>query len=104
MDKDIIIWLFGAAMSILSIILGFLKHQNQQQSKQIDTLFIKHDEDVAKLSNLELRIAQDHYLKSELDPKFEKLERAFVEGFKELGSKFDKLSERLLRHDADDGK
>lgn len=64
--------------------------------KQLTLLFVKHDEDVKRLADLELRIAQNHYAKTELDNRFEKLELSFREGFREIGGKFDRLSELLL--------
>lgn len=100
MDQSVIMWLIGGLFSVL---WGFLKLQNAQQADQIRILFKKHDDSVKEIRGLELKIAQEHYVKGELDTKFDKLERAFSDGFKELGSKFDKLSNQLLRMQ-DDGK
>lgn len=95
MDQSIIMWLIGGVFSIL---FGLLKFQNAQQSKQIDLLFEKHDADVQRLQELELKIAQKHYVKEELDVKFDRLETAFTVGMKSLGDKFDSLSARLIEH------
>lgn len=130
MDKDVLLWVLGAAFTIIITLLKLqnnrqekrfddlvtkhesadkklqeveLKLKDASQAKQIDLLFLKHDEDAQKLQDLELKIAQRHYVKEELDMKFDKLEKAFTEGFKALGDKFDKLSDRLMRSQ-DDGK
>lgn len=100
MEEKILLWAVGA---LVTLAIGLLKMKDAAQAKQIDLLFDKHDEDAKKLADLELKIAQNHYVKGELDTKFDKLERAFVEGFKALGDKFDKLSTTLMRHQ-DDGK
>ena len=65
-------------------------------AKQIALLFSKHDEDSSRLDTFQLKIASDHYVKHELDMRFDKLEAAFSRGFAELGGKFDRLSDRLL--------
>lgn len=95
MDQSVIMWLIGGVFSVL---FGLLKFQNAQQSKQIDLLFDKHDADVQRLQDLELKIAQKHYVKEELDVKFDRLESAFMSGMKSLGDKFDQLSARLVEH------
>ena len=58
-------------------------------------LFEKHDEDAAKLVELEKYIDRHHYTRADLDTKFDKLERACIEGFKSLGDKFDELSKAM---------
>jgi biopolymer transport protein ExbB/TolQ len=129
MDKDILLWVLGAAFTIIVTLLKLqnarqerqfddlvtkheaadkklqeveLKLKDASQAKQIDLLFLKHDEDAQKLQDLELKIAQRHYVKEELDVKFEKLEKAFENGFKMLGEKLDKLTDKFMRHQTDD--
>lgn len=58
-------------------------------------LLAKHEIDVRELAELRERIAREHYVKQELDNKFDKLERAFTDGFKDLGTKFDRLSDTI---------
>lgn len=75
-----------------------LRQKDEEQAKSIALLFKKHDEDSERLNKFELKIAQEHYIKPELDVRFEKLENAFKQGFETLGSKFDKLTEILVTH------
>lgn len=82
----------------------FLRKKDSDQEKQIALLFQKHDEDVERLRVLELKIAIEHYRKSDLDPKFEKLESAIKEMSAMLGAKFDALSSALLAHIAKEDK
>lgn len=91
---------FGTAgvMLLLGIIGFFLRQKDEAQGKQITALWTKHDEDAAALVDLKERIAREHYVKTELDARFQRLEDAFQRGFQELGSKIDKLSEVLLQH------
>jgi len=65
---------------------------------QIALLFKKHDDDVAALQSLQLQIAKEHYLKHELDQRFLSLETAFKDGMRDLGHKFDKLTDILVDH------
>lgn len=65
---------------------------------QIALLFKKHDDDVAALQSLQLQIAKEHYLKHELDQRFMSLEAAFKDGMRDLGHKFDKLTDILVDH------
>lgn len=91
-----------AAITGLTLIFGiigyFLRRMDTQQADQIKDLYEKHTKDVDKLRDLELRIASNHYERAELDKKFEKLEMAFRDGFKDLGVKFDRLSDSLTEH------
>jgi type IV secretory pathway VirD2 relaxase len=86
--------------SIIAILLGIvaylLRQKDVEQGRSIALLFKKHDEDADRLNKFELRIAQEHYIKPELDARFDKLETAFRHGFETLGNKFDKLSEALI--------
>ncbi len=114
------------ASVIIGIVVGvvgwLLKNKDAAQEKQISdlekrtseecdklrglikTLFDKHDQDVQRLVEVELSIAQKHYQKTELDGRFERLEAAFRDGFANIGSKLDRLSEALTDHIRRDGK
>lgn len=90
--------LSALVLALVSVVGYLLRQKDVEQSKQIQLLFRKHDDDVERLAALELRIAQDHYRKIDLDPKFDRLERSIRESGAELGAKFDALSAALLRH------
>lgn len=86
-----------AGVALLIGIIGFfLRQKDEQQGKQITTLWTKHDEDAKALAELKERIAREHYLKHELDARFESLERSFRDGMNSLGNKMDKLTDTLL--------
>jgi hypothetical protein len=76
----------------------FLRSKDEFQGKQIALLFLKHDEDAKALQELRIQIASNHYVKQELDARFDKLEAAFTSGFKGLGEKFDRLAEKLTHN------
>lgn len=83
---------------VLGIIGWFLRSKDEAQAKQIALLFIKHDQDAEALSELKERIAREHYVKGELDARFQRLEDAFKTGFHELGAKIDKLADAMVAH------
>jgi type III secretory pathway component EscV len=78
--------------------LDALKELNEKLQKQIDLLFKKHDDDAAALAALQLQIAKEHYLKHELDARFQSLEHTFRQGFDGLSSEFKELSRILIAH------
>ena len=78
--------------------LTALKDLNEKLQKQIDLLFKKHDDDVAALNSLQLQIAKEHYLKHELDQRFQSLETTFRQGFDGLSTEFKELSRILIAH------
>lgn len=82
---------------VIAIIGWLLRNKDAAQEKQISELWDKHNDDAKALNDLRVQIAQNHYVKHELDQRFDKLEMAFREGFRELGDKFDKLAERLMK-------
>ncbi len=101
-------WMLQAfILGLVGLVGYFLRQKDAEQGQKIDKLFQIHDKDVEKLAALELKIASDHYIKPELDAKFDKMETTFRVGFETLGGKFDKLTEILVAHvakeDAKDG-
>lgn len=84
----------GAVLAIggvFTVLWWLLRQKDYRQEKQIELLFQKHDDDAKRLQDLELEIAKNHYLKNELDAKFDKIENAFRDGMKDMGDKIDKL-------------
>jgi nitrogenase molybdenum-iron protein alpha/beta subunit len=77
--------------ALVSLLWYLLKQKDEKQQAEINTLFSKHDADVIELQSLKLQIADDHYKKVELNYKFDRLETAFIEGFKSLVEKMDKI-------------
>ena len=92
----------ATAAGLISLLIGLagwlLSNKDAKQSKEIDLLFKKHDEDAAALAALRLEIAKEHYLKHELDARFQSLESVFRVGMNDLGAKFDRLSGILVEH------
>jgi hypothetical protein len=93
MDQQGINLIIGGVFTVLWFLL---RQKDANQAKQIELLFAKHDADAARLDDLKLEIAQKHYIKNELDAKFEKMEATFERGFRDMGGKFDRLSEVLI--------
>lgn len=87
-----------ALTGLATIVAWFLRNQISAQQNQINLLFRKHDEDATELSILKERIAREHYVKGELDARFQRLEDAFRAGFHDLGAKIDKLTEVFMDH------
>lgn len=84
--------------AVFTVLWWLLRNKDMKQEKDIDLLFKKHDDDAGRLQALELEIAKNHYVKSELDPKFSLLESAFRSSFNSMSTKFDHLSENLISH------
>lgn len=81
----------------MTVIWFLLRQKDAKQEGQINTLFEKHDIDAQRLQDLELEIAKHHYERPALDSRFERLENSIKEGLNELGGKFDRLSEALMK-------
>jgi len=103
MELSTIISLLG--ILIVPAFAYLLNKKDSSQEKEIaelksttQLLFKKHDDDVAALQSLQLQIAKEHYLKHELDQRFLSLETAFKDGMRDLGHKFDKLTDILVDH------
>ena len=97
MDEKTIIEIGLAALGgAFTVIWWLLRKKDDAQEKKIDLLFEKHDLDASKLEELRLQIAEKHYIKPELDSKFDRLEASIKSGMTELGGKFDALSKILI--------
>ena len=89
-----------AVFGVIASVIGYLlKRKDEEQAGLIDKLFVKHDRNESSLQDLRLKIAQDHYHKNELDARLLSLESTFQKGFDDLGRKFDRLAESLMRHE-----
>jgi hypothetical protein len=91
--------------TLVGVFLWLLKNKDMAQAKeinelkiQVEALFRKHDADVAALQELRVVIASNHYERTELDRKFDKMEATFAAGFNSLGKKFDELAKTLVNH------
>ena len=110
-------WLIqGGVLGLVSVVMWFLRNKDEQQEKQLKSmgikahedndfqakqialLFAKHEEDACRLDQFQLQIAREHYVKQELDTRFDRLESAFAKGFSEMGSKIDKLSDVMIHN------
>jgi len=89
---------FAVVAGMVAIIGFFLRQKDEAQAKQINALWSKHDEDAMALSDLKERIAREHYVKAELDARFQRLEDAFRTGFNDLGGKLDKMTDVIVQH------
>ena len=96
----------ASILSVLVAIVGWLlANKDAKQANEIALLFKKHDEDSAALAALKLEIAKEHYLKHELDSRFQQLDATFRDGFSCLTSEFKDLARVLIAHVAkEDGK
>jgi len=90
--------IYLAVSGIATVLWYLLRKRDEEQQQAIDLLFKKHDADAEALTKLKLEIASHHYVKSELDAKFDRLQDTFTNGFETLGNKFDKLSDALVEH------
>ena len=68
------------------------------QQASIALLFKKHDDDAAALVLLQRQIDKEHYIKPELDARFQSLETTFRQGFEVRRAEFKELSRVLLDH------
>jgi hypothetical protein len=97
--RDVLITLgLSALTGVFTIMWWLLRSKDKKQEDEITLLFQKHDADAQRLQDLELEIAKKHYIKDELDIKFDKMENTFRSGFDGLGAKFDNLSSALIAH------
>lgn len=80
----------ASVLTIALVVLWYLLRQKDNaQQESITLLFTKYDVGAKELQDLKIQIAKDHYVKPELDAKFEKLETAIDAGFKEIARKLD---------------
>lgn len=94
----------GLTAILIGLVGWLLSNKDAKQAEEIAILFKKHDDDAAALASLRIEIAKEHYLKHELDSRFQSLEQAIKESSHTLGMKFDHLAETLVAHLIDGGK
>lgn len=70
-----------------AVLWYLLRQKDAQQAEQIHHLHELHAQDAKELGELRIEIARQHYVKGELDAKFDKLEIAFREEMRALGDR-----------------
>jgi aminoglycoside phosphotransferase family enzyme len=70
-----------------AVLWYLLRQKDEKQAAQIEDLYAKHAQDEKALAVLQIEIARQHYVKGELDAKFDKLEVAFREEMRALGDR-----------------
>lgn len=79
-----------------------IKALREALAKEVELLWEKHHEDASKLNDLELHVAREHYVRTELDQRFDRLDTTFREGFREMTTEFRALSSVLIKHISDE--
>lgn len=94
----------ASIVALLVAVLGWLlANKDAKQANEIALLFKKHDDDAKALADLKLEIAKEHYLKHELDQRFQQLDATFREGFHGLRAEFKELARVLIDHVTKEG-
>jgi hypothetical protein len=79
MDLSVIIELVGG---VVIAIMGYLfSKKDAAQESQLEDLYIKHEADAAKLQSLEIKIAENHYPKSEINQIVDSLKKYLDDRF-----------------------
>ncbi|MDE2106035.1 MAG: hypothetical protein KGL39_52920 [Patescibacteria group bacterium] len=85
-------WEFTGAIAsaVLLIVVGVIRSQlarkDESQEKLITDLYTKHEDDSKRLQALELKIAENHYQKLEVDRLLDRFKGYFDERFGRLES------------------
>ena len=109
MDAAIAHYAEGLIMLLIGIVGWFLRAKDEQQGremssmrdqygKQITALWTKHDEDAKRLDDTIRVMDREHYTKTELDTRFDKLEQTVVREIGSVSNKLDKLTDAVAAH------
>lgn len=92
-SKDLLVALISIC---LTAVIGIIRHQlhrkDEAQEKQIEDLYRKHESDSQKLADLELKIAEHHYQKPDVDKMLDRFKGYFDE-------RFDRLEKAIIAGD-----
>lgn len=70
----------------------------RDHQSEIHELFRLRNQDVAALADYKLKIAENHYPKSELDARFSQLNQTMERGFGSLGEDIRAMTKALTEH------
>lgn len=95
-----------AGLGVLFGIIGWLlARKDDAQEKEIVTMkkyfeavFTKLDANANNLADFKTYVAGEHYKARTIDEKFDKIETTFKDGFREMGTKLDKVADAMMRH------
>lgn len=82
---DIIFRLFEIALgAVFTVLWWMMKEKDKATQRNIEKLWEEHEKDAKRLQEVELEIAKHHYIKSELDEKFDELKIEIKDGLHNL--------------------
>jgi uncharacterized protein HemX len=96
-EASIVELLLAVAALVFAVLWYLLQQKDAKQQRDIELLWQRHDEDAKELQVLKLQIAQQHYVKTELDTKFDRMEETFRVGFRDLGQKVDAMTSAIMQ-------
>ena len=92
----------GIGLFVMTLVFGvlgwLLSNKDAKQADELKLLFKKHDEDVAELTNLRIKIAEQHYQKPELDAKFNDINATLKSGFLGLEASIKEMAKSFMSH------
>ena len=107
MQLDLTPFLLLGMQAVLIVLWYLLRQKDAAQEKEIaglraenKLLWEKHDADVQRLADLELKVASGYYQKHELDARLERMEQAVQSGLERLTVKVDRIAEMLAERGA----
>lgn len=109
MDAAVAHYAEALIVLLIGIVGWFLRNKDEQQGremasmrdhydKQVSALWLKHDDDAKRLEDTIRVMDREHYTKTELDTRFDKLEQTVVREIGSVSAKLDKLTDTVSAH------
>lgn len=95
-------WALAGVSALLTVVWWLLRQKDAAQEKEIASLkgdikllWDKHDVDVNRLTDLELKVASGYYEKRELDGRLDRFEQAVQGNIDRVLQKVEKLADAI---------
>lgn len=99
MTQELALWLFGAVITILGLVLGAMWRHSSEIHK---ALFAKMSEQERAFNNFRVEVAQRYVTTEVLDKSVARLEKAFVDGLHEVSTSLNSLATQFHEHQLED--
>lgn len=99
MSTEIILWLFGAVITILGLVLGAMwKHTGIIHK----TLFDKVSDQEKAHNDFRVEVAKEYVAKEDMEKLGTRLEKALADGLHEVSTSLANLSQQFHNHQLED--
>jgi hypothetical protein len=92
-------WLPSIVIGIIFSVIGYLlADKDRKQGAETEKMFMLHHRLKEEISLFQLKVAENHYPKNELDRRFDHLNHTITVGFSKISGEVHEMNKAIQEH------